>query len=116
MLDCEYDINGNKTFITKKNKSDVKLVYCIDCRKFVFKNHQCKPFQPVDLKVMEICNTGAIALKCGFCGHYDDVFNFSKTEINGNLPDDIFQCPKCQTAIKRYYENGVKHKKIVTIM
>lgn len=116
MTDIEYDINGKKTIIYKKSQPITKTVYCYDCKKIVIKGHSCKPFKPADPEVMKICESGAIAMKCGSCGHYDDMFNFSKTEINGDLPHDIFQCPKCKTAIKRYYNNGVKHKKIITIM
>ena len=84
----------------------------------------------IEEKRNNLCISGYIAMRCGFCGFYDKMINFCKTEINGNLPNDIYQCPKCQTAIKRYYDknlelinkkgglirSGVTFKRIVSIM
>ena len=89
------------------NMQDIdKLINTINQRSTSSVNDEC----------LKICESGDIAMRCGSCGHYDKMINFCKTEINGDLPHDIYQCPKCQTAIKRYYQSGITYKKIVTIM
>lgn len=44
--------------------------------------------------------TGFITLSCR-CGHVDDLDNFCKTPINGDLPNGCFQCPACGYAWRR---------------
>lgn len=42
-----------------------------------------------------------VTIACGSCGHTDDYMFFTRTPVYGDLPKDIFQCPKCRTAILR---------------
>lgn len=40
-------------------------------------------------------------ITCGYCGHTDDFDNFCRTPINGKLPKNTFQCPRCKRAFHR---------------
>jgi hypothetical protein len=42
-----------------------------------------------------------ITLSCGKCGNVDDLDNFCKTAVSGDLPNGQFQCPACGYAWKR---------------
>jgi hypothetical protein len=40
-------------------------------------------------------------MTCGKCGHEADIDEFTRTPIAGELPRNVFQCPKCRHAIER---------------
>lgn len=41
-----------------------------------------------------------VTITC-LCGHTGDFEAFTKTALTGDLPRDVFQCPKCRRAITR---------------
>lgn len=41
-----------------------------------------------------------INITCG-CGHTDDLLNFTRTPVFGDLPPGQFQCPSCGAAWRR---------------
>lgn len=52
--------------------------------------------RPVLLSVewgVNLCN-----MTCGFCGASADIGEFCCTAVNGEMPRDCFQCPKCHSA------------------
>lgn len=38
---------------------------------------------------------------CGACGHRASIDEWSRTEISGALPLDVYQCPRCRVAIRK---------------
>jgi len=48
----------------------------------------------------KIVSGGGIAVICK-CGHVADLFDFSRTEISGELPDNEIQCPACKRAVRK---------------
>jgi uncharacterized protein YlaI len=40
-------------------------------------------------------------IKCGFCGHTDNIERWTQTPIYGNLPAGTYQCPHCGRAFER---------------
>jgi hypothetical protein len=53
-------------------------------------------------------------MTCGGCGHQDDIDEFCRTPISGELPRHVYQCPRCGLAIERRvsgpgtrYESGL---------
>jgi len=69
---------------------------------------------------MSFCN-----MRCGKCDHEADYFDFTKTEITGELPNGTFQCPSCKRAFtlekrgeSRTYKSGLHipaERSVVTI-
>lgn len=69
-----------------------------------------------DPRVEEMAVNGIVMIKCGNCGHVNDSELFTIAHINGSLPNDIYQCPSCGTAIRRVCKNGkISHKQIPAI-
>lgn len=67
-------------------------------------------------KTRSLATSGTVMIKCGNCGHVDDIELFTTAPMAGGFPNDIYQCPVCSTAIKRICANGkLQTKKIPTI-
>lgn len=35
------------------------------------------------------------------CGHQADIDEFTRTPVTGELPKNVFQCPRCHLAVER---------------
>lgn len=42
-----------------------------------------------------------VTMTCGGCGHQDDLDEFCRTPISGELPRGVYQCPACRLAFQR---------------
>ena len=42
-----------------------------------------------------------MTITCGKCGGSADIDEFIRTPVFGELPRNVFQCPKCQYAFER---------------
>jgi len=50
-----------------------------------------------------------IKITCGECGHNDEFDAFTHTEIAGELPKGVYQCPKCRAAIQQKQKPPTVH-------
>ena len=69
-----------------------------------------------DPRVEEMAGSGIFMIKCGKCGHVNDIELFTIAPMSGSLPNDTYQCPACGTAIRRVCKNGtISHIQIPEI-
>lgn len=52
---------------------------------------------------MKATECGGVTLTCGFCGVASPLDDFCETPINGRLPKNVYQCPRCKRAIEKRF-------------
>lgn len=51
-----------------------------------------------------------IGMTCGACGHFDDLAQFTRTAVFGDLPRGHFQCPACGWSVERTQGQPMVHR------
>jgi len=52
-------------------------------------------------KAREFLTPSGMAITCGECGKTTDALEWTRRPLGGDLPQGVFQCPKCRVAFKR---------------